>query len=201
VTDCSFSGNSAAGGVFSGQGGGMHNVTSTLAVTNCTFSVNTATNDGGGMYNEETSPTVTNCMLSVNTADFGGGMFNDTNSTPTVSNCSFSRNTATNDGGGIYNENVVMMSVTSCSFSENSAGGVGGGMYNVTSMLSVMSTGFCDNSPDQILGSFTDGGGNSLLYCPPPIAKSGPCQSDLNGDGDVGIVDFLKLLGDWGPCP
>ena len=24
---------------------------------------------------------------------------------------------------------------------------------------------------------------------------------DFDGDGDVGIVDFLKLLGNWGPCP
>ena len=27
------------------------------------------------------------------------------------------------------------------------------------------------------------------------------CQSDLDGDGEVGIVDFLKLLSDWGVCP
>ncbi len=24
---------------------------------------------------------------------------------------------------------------------------------------------------------------------------------DLDGDGNVGIVDFLRLLADWGPCP
>ena len=27
------------------------------------------------------------------------------------------------------------------------------------------------------------------------------CQSDLDNDGIVGIVDFLKLLADWGVCP
>jgi hypothetical protein len=27
------------------------------------------------------------------------------------------------------------------------------------------------------------------------------CQSDLDNDGEVGIVDFLKLLSDWGVCP
>jgi hypothetical protein len=26
------------------------------------------------------------------------------------------------------------------------------------------------------------------------------CLSDLDGDGTVGITDFLKLLADWGPC-
>ncbi len=26
------------------------------------------------------------------------------------------------------------------------------------------------------------------------------CQSDIDGDGEVGIMDFLMLLADWGPC-
>jgi len=29
----------------------------------------------------------------------------------------------------------------------------------------------------------------------------GPCPSDLNGDGMVGVADLLQLLGDWGACP
>ena len=24
---------------------------------------------------------------------------------------------------------------------------------------------------------------------------------DMNGDGSVGVADFLILLGSWGPCP
>jgi hypothetical protein len=28
-----------------------------------------------------------------------------------------------------------------------------------------------------------------------------PCVADLDGDGEVGITDFLTLLGNWGPCP
>ena len=31
----------------------------------------------------------------------------------------------------------------------------------------------------------------------PPL----PCPADLDGDGTVGIVDFLTLLANWGPCP
>lgn len=27
-----------------------------------------------------------------------------------------------------------------------------------------------------------------------------PCAADIDGDGTVGIVDFLQLLGTWGPC-
>ena len=28
-----------------------------------------------------------------------------------------------------------------------------------------------------------------------------PCPADLDGNGDVGVSDFLELLGVWGPCP
>lgn len=27
-----------------------------------------------------------------------------------------------------------------------------------------------------------------------------PCTADINGDGMVGIIDFLQVLSDWGPC-
>ena len=26
------------------------------------------------------------------------------------------------------------------------------------------------------------------------------CRSDVNNDGDVGILDFLQVIGEWGPC-
>ena len=32
----------------------------------------------------------------------------------------------------------------------------------------------------------------------PPVT---PVPGDLDGDGTVGIVDFLMLLAAWGPCP
>jgi hypothetical protein len=36
-----------------------------------------------------------------------------------------------------------------------------------------------------------------LTGCP----VSAPCPADLDGDGTVGITDFLALLSAWGPCP
>ena len=35
------------------------------------------------------------------------------------------------------------------------------------------------------------------------LAEWGPCAgcaSDVDGDGTVGVLDFLALLADWGPC-
>ncbi len=33
------------------------------------------------------------------------------------------------------------------------------------------------------------------------FAAGGTCPSDVNNDGNVGIQDFLQVLGAWGPCP
>ncbi len=67
----------------------------------------------------------------------------------------------------------------------------------------VTTTGFCDNTPDQINGAFTDGGGNSLLYCPPPPPKKpDPCPTDTNGDGVTNVLDLIDLLLAFGQvCP
>jgi hypothetical protein len=35
----------------------------------------------------------------------------------------------------------------------------------------------------------------------PPCATGGTVTGDLDGDGIIGIQDFLLLLGAWGPCP
>jgi hypothetical protein len=32
------------------------------------------------------------------------------------------------------------------------------------------------------------------------IAEQSDCESDLDGDGSTGVVDFLALLASWGPC-
>ncbi len=46
-------------------------------------------------------------------------------------------------------------------------------------------------------GFRTGQGTHALLLTPDPTC----CPADLDGDGDVGVSDFLILLGAWGPCP
>ncbi len=48
--------------------------------------------------------------------------------------------------------------------------------------------------------SFSPNGSPSLVGAFDYIAFSGPCVGDVDGDGIVGILDFLMLLADWGPC-
>lgn len=48
----------------------------------------------------------------------------------------------------------------------------------------------------------TDTGGYciSLICLSPPCDAPPPIPGDINGDGVVGITDFLQLLTLWGPC-
>jgi hypothetical protein len=46
------------------------------------------------------------------------------------------------------------------------------------------------------------GFGHPTLELAPGVGGPGPdCAADLDGDGVVGITDFLALLAHWGPCP
>jgi hypothetical protein len=69
------------------EGGGMWVSSSSVTVTNCTFSCNSAYS-GGGMYLSSGYQTVTNCTFSGNTAAYGGGLFNAYGSRdPSFTNC------------------------------------------------------------------------------------------------------------------
>jgi parallel beta-helix repeat protein len=175
VTNCLFHDNSAVGG------GGMTNFNSSPTLTNSSFLGNSANSVGGGIHNFFSSPTLTNCSFSGNTANSdGGGMYSDSGS-PTLTNCSFSGNTSVNaGGGGMYNV-ASSSTVSNCSFSGNTANSNGGGMYNVVISPTVSNTGFCNNTPNAINGTYNDGGGNSLAYCPPLNALPPACPSDLFG--------------------
>jgi hypothetical protein len=145
VTNCTFSGNTAAGDSW-GEGGGMFNNASSPTVTGCIFSANSADTGGGGMFNYNySSPTVTGCIFSANSADTGGGMFNDWYSSPTVTNCTFSGHSVA-WAGGMGNIANSSPTVTNCMFSGNVALEGGGGMYNAASSPNVINCTFTGNS-------------------------------------------------------
>ena len=122
-------------------GGGMNNYQSSPTVSNCIFSLNSATQRGGGMYNNNSSsPIVTNCTFYKNNP---GGMFNN-GSSPTISNCIFSSNTA-GAGGGMVNFDSSSPTVTNCIFTKNIAYGLGGAMFNSASSPSITNCTFSRN--------------------------------------------------------
>jgi hypothetical protein len=132
-------------------------------------------NEGGGILNLGTL-TVSGCAVSGNYCNagfdcYGGGIYNA--GTLTVSNSTVSGNLFTTinvvlgppfptiEGGGVYN--VGTLTVSNTTLSGNSAQN-GGGIYNAgtAAELTVISTYFTNNSPDNIYGPYTDGGGNTF---------------------------------------
>ncbi len=139
LTDCSVSGNSAAGG------GGIDNGRgAAITLTNCAISGNSAIgrvsggyfyggSGGGILASYYSQATLINCIITNNTAPGGSGgalSFNGSTDSPTntLVGCTFSGNSATSGDGGALFANDSKLSLTNCTFSANSAG-VGGGAF------------------------------------------------------------------------
>ncbi|MBI3919811.1 MAG: choice-of-anchor D domain-containing protein, partial [Armatimonadetes bacterium] len=152
-------GGNANGGLTDIFGGGMYNDQGSPALTNVTFSGNSASNaanggGGGGLCNtNSSSPTLMNVTFSGNSVPIhhGGGMANYWSSSPTLTNVTFSGNSARANGGGLYNYSNCNATLTNVTFSGNSAYS-GGGACNVSSNPILTNVTFSGNSA-------TNGGG------------------------------------------
>ena len=100
-------------------------------LSNCAFTKNSTIKSGGGIYNlHNSSPAITDCTFSENSADWGGGIYNDMSS-PAIINCGLSGNTATTSGGSIHNDQSSSV-ITNCTILKNYAT-YGGGISNYKS--------------------------------------------------------------------
>ena len=189
ITDCIFHGNSAAG-----SGGALHKYGgSGSSVSGCTFTGNSAGNNGGGLsWSSNDSLSITECDFSGNSAQNGGGM--DIGGA-TLLNCTINDNSASNQGGGIYAyTGNAAPTLSGCTVSGNSAGSQGGGIRSYYG-VPLENTIFCGNTPDQVVPSWFDNGGNTVEEeCP------SDCTGDTNGDGSVNVIDLLAVIGAWGTC-
>jgi len=110
-----------------GQGGGLYGKAGSPTISNCTFTLNSAT-QGGAVYIWQGNPRFVNCRFIENSAGDSGGAIYGSESNPTIVNCIFTRNKATEKGGGIYNENGKVK-IINCTITKNYAY-AGGGVYN-----------------------------------------------------------------------
>ena len=221
LMDCAFTGNWAH------AGGGVFNNSSSLTLTNCTFTDNTAYwHNGGGIYQSEAfyanSPELTldNCTFTGNTAwGWGGGVHDNSLNPPSViTNCTFIGNTA-NRGGGMAITSFALLS--DCTFTNNAALpnestgslGLGGGLYGSSYIVPLENCILESNSADYGGGIYNDDGSSSSLtdttICSNTATIDGhqiyPSGS-WNDNGGNYIADICDMDGDGIPdnedeCP
>lgn len=111
-------------------------------VSNCTFTQNTLANVGAALnINTNATAAISDSTFSFNTATSGGAVFIGVSSTPTFTRCTFTSNTATAPGtgtsslagGGAVFNSASTPSFTNCTFTSNRAtAGIGGAVLNIT---------------------------------------------------------------------
>jgi trimeric autotransporter adhesin len=129
ITDDTFTGNSAP------YGGAIGNEWGSVAVSNSTFSNNTASTGAGGAiinYNPSdgfsNSLSVVDSTISGNAAVNGGGIASGGPDTLSLTNDTITGNSVTGSGGGVYDDGTSTL--TNCTVTGNSAAGGGGGVRN-----------------------------------------------------------------------
>jgi hypothetical protein len=158
-------GSELASNVAANNGGGISNSgdrATHLFVLDSTFLDNTAQTGGGIWAYTFSSVLALGCGFFDNTAQLGGGIANlDPAPYLYVLDCVFVANRATIDGGGLYNSGTARVEASTLIFNTAASGG---GMYNgVTGVLSVGTSFFFGNAPDNLknLGTFINLGGNT----------------------------------------
>ncbi|MHC5856139.1 Calx-beta domain-containing protein [Nostoc sp.] len=142
-----------SGNTASTSGGGIYS-SSSVTVSDSSIFGNTASSNGGGIYSS--SATVSDSSIFGNIANLGGGMYS-TNAT--VSNSTLSSNTANSNGGGIFsNGSNGSVTISNSTISSNTAKTNGGGIYSTNNTTVGNSTIF-GNTADSDNNGQGDGGG------------------------------------------
>ena len=177
------------------NGGGIFSNSSSLTMTDCIVTKNTATS-GGGIYCCGGTMTITRCAISGNSANGGGGIWIESNGTITVTNSAIFGNSATDCAGGIYKGYASLAIITNSTISGNSAGSAGGiftdyGALSITN--SIVSLNYANEGND-IYGNPTFSGNNLIGIDP------GFVVSPIFVEGKIFNLDELDLsltAGSW----
>lgn len=176
-------------------GGGMANYyNSNPALRTVTFSSNHAIYNAGGMFNSGSSPTLTDVTFSNNSAYHGSGMHNGDSSSPTLTNVTFSGNSADHYGGGMTNydqSNPTLMNVT---FSSNNAT-YGGGMDNYASSPTLTNVTFSGNSADYGGGMHNNGNSSPALRNVILWGDSAPSGPEIYNNFSTAAISYSDVQG------
>ena len=146
-------------------GAGMSVTDASPTIVNCTFRENNTENAGGGISFTDSSGTLAGCRFIENAASPGGAVYVSGTSNVTSTGCEFLENSGGSGGGAIYVANGGSLDCNSSKFVSNSvlAQFQGGAILIAAGASADLAGNFlCGNTPDQISGSYTDGGNNEL---------------------------------------
>jgi hypothetical protein len=193
VTNCTlFSNEAASGGAFFNLDGGDP------TVTNCTVTANIATVSGAGMLNANSHPTVFNTILWDNT---GGEIFDADGGGATAS---YSNVQGGYDGNGNIDADPLLVDPGAEDLQ------LGGGSPCIDAghnwaVAPLAATDLAGNprfAADE--ADFDPGCGTPCVVDMGAYEHQGQAfdviWGDIDGDGVVGVVDFLFILADWGGC-
>jgi hypothetical protein len=149
---------------------------------------------GGGILVFASTVKLTDCAISGNTASFfdGGGVFNGDQSTLILNNSTVSGNSASGDGGGIANYQHSAVTLINSTVSANTSATDGGGIVNNNSTLTLINSTMAGNSATTVGGGISDSG--TLMIKSTLIAsnKGGNCSLT----GGVATSDGYNLSDD-----
>jgi hypothetical protein len=211
ITDCTFDGNESTGG----DGGAAWLEATAASLSGCPFTTNTAGNGGGLVLN---GVDVLDCTFDGNMAAGNGGGLLGQGGSSTATNCFASNNVAGGSGGGMYIAADATVTVVDSTFCQNTTDDLAwDGLLIAQHVVSGLGGDECDQTLAQLgacclptdgcalttetscsaAGGVYQGNGVSCGAAACPL----PCVADLDGNGTVGIGDFLLLLAAWGVCP
>jgi hypothetical protein len=220
VTNCVFIDN------FSEYGGGLSCALSDATIVNCLFVGNTAAIGGGGVASDVSNARLVNCTITDNSAGFfGGGAAGITQvltSDLTIENCIIWNDSPNEieilNGSASVRYSDVKGGWSGVGNIDAAPGFVGQTLIMVPEDYELTGGSPCIDAGENAVvptGIVTDLAGRPRFVDDPETPDSGSgqppvvdmgayefqvatCPADLDGDGVVGVQDFLALLANWG---
>ena len=189
----------------------------------CSFKNNHAVHEGGGVVLWGDEAEFLGCIFEDNWTYGEGGAAILKNTHVDFMDTTIKGNEAIADGGAI-----ALLEATAdllrVSIEDNDSSSTGGIHASASSSTTLWNSTVCDNTNDQIIGTWIDNGLNCVgircdqCNCPADLNLDGIVDGrdlvqiigawgnsggaeDLNGDGLVDATDLTILIGSWGTCP
>jgi predicted outer membrane repeat protein len=162
VSDTSFSLNGADGNGGAIYGTAVSSLAETLNLGNCEFASNSASL-GGAVFVNSSTVSISESTFSDNCATTSGGSLYGNGSAFAIDGTSFTGNSAGSSGGAIYANNTVL-TITSSSFEDNAADNMGGAIYmSGNRSSSIAESSFANNRTTTTTFSDNNGNGGAVF--------------------------------------